>query len=224
MSNYLGGTLRNLVIFCSLLVFLGGGAILGASIWTAITIGAFPSILGTASGLFVSVYAMLAVGGIMFFTAFFGCASILFENKYLIFVYCGLLALVFVIEIVGSVLAFVYYPLARDDAQSSIQDYDMDSQIKQGWDTIQGVLKCCGINAYTDWKQRGTEFPNLPISCCSDKVSSCSETTSTRFRYGCDEQLQTFFHIIGGIGFGVLLFEIITIGMLGSALRRIIKS
>ena len=159
-------------------------------------------------------------------------------------------------QVIGSVLVFVYYPIAKDEAQNSIRDYTTDSKIADGWDTVQGVvstiylrkfmiistircpcnlwnirplhiltirrqenppyliyltvalqLKCCGMNDHKDWKPSG-DYPNLPFSCCADKIDQCSDTQTTLYSEGCDEKLFHFFNIIGGIGFGILVFEV----------------
>uniref|UniRef100_H2ZH34 Tetraspanin n=1 Tax=Ciona savignyi TaxID=51511 RepID=H2ZH34_CIOSA len=128
---------KGVLICCNLFIFMGGGAILGASVWTAVTIGAFPSILGASAGVFISVYLMLAVGSLMSMMAIFGCISVLSENKKMLVIYAGILTVIFLAELVGSVLAFVYYPLARDAAHSSMELYNADNTIELGWDTIQ---------------------------------------------------------------------------------------
>ncbi|XP_078492809.1 tetraspanin-9-like [Ciona intestinalis] len=224
--NYSGTPHRSALLFFSLLICLSGGAILGVAVWAAVTIAAFPNILGTSAGIFASVYIMIAVGSVLFLGSMFGCLSIVVEKKNMVLGYAAVLALVFLLQLVGSVLAFVYYPIARDAAHSSIEFYNTDLQVERGWDSIQGVLECCGVNYYTDWKQRvGTTaqpnevFPKLPNSCCSDKVQTCSENSLTNFKIGCNPKLQSFFVILGGIGFGVLVVEILTLAVLGSALR-----
>jgi len=68
-------------------------------------------------------------------------------------------------------------------------------------------LECCGINSYIDWKPRPS-FPTLPASCCDDKIITCDISSTTRFVDGCELKLRTFFFVIGGIGFGVLLVEV----------------
>ena len=36
---------------------------------------------------------------------------------------------------------FVYYPIAKDEAQLSIREYETDRKISNGWDRFQGVVR-----------------------------------------------------------------------------------
>jgi len=51
--------------------------------------------------------------------------------------------MVFLAQIVGSVLVFVYYPIALDEAQTSVIRYDEENStsVREGWDKIQGVVR-----------------------------------------------------------------------------------
>ena len=51
-----------------------------------------------------------------------------------------MLFVIFLIQLVGSVLAFVYYPVAREAAQRSIRLYFENTAVQAGWDDIQGVV------------------------------------------------------------------------------------
>ena len=57
---------------------------MGGAIWTAVTIAAFPNILGSSSGIFVAVYLMISVGSVMFLGAFFGCLTAYMNNKWML--------------------------------------------------------------------------------------------------------------------------------------------
>jgi hypothetical protein len=42
-----------------------------------------------------------------------------------------------------------------------------DQEGTKAWDTVQGMLKCCGMNNYTDWLEEQLEIP----SSCYDQVN-----------------------------------------------------
>ena len=56
------------------------------------------------------------------------------------FQYAFLLLMVFLVELVGSVLAFVYYPVAREEAQQSIRLYNDNVVIREAWRDLQGYV------------------------------------------------------------------------------------
>lgn len=60
------------------------------------------------------------------------------------FFFCVLL--IFIIEVVGGVLAFVFYPDAEQVAIDSMSKYNEDSpqgnSIKTGWDALQEGVSC----------------------------------------------------------------------------------
>lgn len=65
-----------------------------------------------------------------------------FDTEYIQnpFQYTFLLAALFLMQIIGSVLVFVYYPIAKDEAQLSIRNYSTSPVVAGGWDTFQGVV------------------------------------------------------------------------------------
>jgi len=212
--------IKKIMFVCSTFVFLGGAAVLASSLWTAVTIIAFSEVLTYGSGIFAAVYIMIVVGSAMFIGSFFGCAATALQSRSMIVVYALVLATLFLMQVIGSVLVFVYYPIAKDEAQNSIRDYTTDTKIMDGWDTVQGVLKCCGMNDHKDWKPSGT-YPNLPFSCCADKIDQCSDTQTTLYSEGCDEKLFQFFNIIGSIGFSILIFEVLALAAAGVAIGQL---
>lgn len=216
----LTGKIQKIMFVCSTFVFLGGAAVLGSSLWTAVTIIAFSDVLTYGTGIFAAVYVMIAVGAIMFLGSFFGCAATAVQSRTMILIYTFLLAALFLMQIIGSVLVFVYYPIAKDEAQLSIRNYSTSPVVAGGWDTFQGVLQCCGMNGYEDWKP-WDGYPSLPFSCCSDKVSQCSDTQTTLYLEGCDPKLFQFFSIIGVIGFSILIFEVIALAAAGAAIGQL---
>lgn len=193
---------------------------LASSVWTAVTIIAFSDVLQYGTGIFAAVYLMIAVGTVMFISAFFGCAATAMESRNMIMGYCAVLGILFLLQTVGSVLVFVYYPIAKDEAQLSIRDYATDEKIANGWDRFQGVLQCCGMNDFKDWKPLAS-YPTVPFSCCADKVDSCDDSSRTLYRSGCDEKLFMFFTAIGGVGFGILVFEALALAAAGTALSQL---
>ncbi|KER20915.1 hypothetical protein T265_10641 [Opisthorchis viverrini] len=57
-------------------------------------------------------------------------------------------------------------------------------------DNIHRVLQCCGVNGYTDYRDR------IPVTCCDRRKSNCNElqlTPDEVYTEGCKEKYKRFF-------------------------------
>ncbi|KAK7586177.1 hypothetical protein V9T40_004053 [Parthenolecanium corni] len=119
--------------------------------------------------------AIIAVGCLVFVVAVFGCYGAVKLSVAAISVYCLLLATIFTMEVVVSVIAYVMgdqikYAISRTFNQT-IQDYKYDPVAANAIDSLQNELYCCGIEGPDDWaavidSHSATEIV-LPASCCA---------------------------------------------------------
>lgn len=101
--------------------------------------------------------------------------------------YFVLVIIIFVMEIVVGILAFIY----RSDIEKVVgnellkgikerypkQDSDKDhDNLKAGWKFIQENLKCCGVYNYSDWYyiEAGKEIRKVPLECCISNSTDCN--------------------------------------------------
>lgn len=85
---------------------------------------------------------------------------------FLISQYFVIVFLVFVVMLIGGILAYVFrekvVQTMRQEMYSSLRLYGNNRPITLAWDETQIRLKCCGIESYHDWQGA------IPESCCQE--------------------------------------------------------
>jgi len=131
----------------------------------------------------------------------------------------AILLLVFLAEIAGAILVFVFNGQIKESVDLSMNEYNAttDNDITQAWDSVQEIVQCCGLTGYTDWANKTwTDADDLlyPASCCSSTgtAPACQQTGAAAtdfFADGCEQRFNTLVYIIGGVGAGILLLELL---------------
>nr|XP_002121375.1 tetraspanin-9 [Ciona intestinalis] len=192
---------KYLMFLFNLLIFLCGCVLLGLSVWAYVNADSFKKIISSDPVIFNSLIVLIAVGAVLIVAGFFGCLGAIQESKCLLGTFFTIVLVIFIAEIVGAILIYVYYPKAKDLALQSMQNYNTTT--KQPWDILQTTFKCCGFTNYSDWGS------TIPSTCCSDAASPCSPSMTTFYPLGCEAAIRKYFWIIGGIGIGIIVFEIL---------------
>ncbi|KAL3269915.1 hypothetical protein HHI36_008972 [Cryptolaemus montrouzieri] len=127
-----------------------------------------------------------------------------------------LLVLIFVLEVTAGVLGYIHRSevgvMLEDKLNSTISEYYKNDEIKNTWDIAQHEGECCGITGPSDWKNF-----TLPHTCCPNTHDdgSCTMKNPDHYTASCFEQLKETFSnyaaIIGGIGIGISLSQLIGI-------------
>lgn len=129
---------------------------------------------------------MMVVGGIILFIAFMGCCGTVRESKCMMMTYATLLTILLIAEVAIAVGIYMYKDdfkdLLKDGFNKSMGEYGTQQQITESWDTMQGNLKCCGIDSYKDWKTHNID--EVPLSCCMDG-NKCEDTKGSYYAQGC---------------------------------------
>lgn len=221
--------LKYLMFFFNLLIFICGAATLGVGIWAAVSAGSFRDILISNPVIFDGVYIIIAVGAALFLIGFLGCCGAIKESRCLLAMFFVFVLIIFIVEIVGGILVFVYLPQVENIAISSISAYNGSAAdsvlITQGWNTVQATVACCGYNNYTDWKDNavwnaanpGVEVPD---SCCTRRilttdgeiidVEKCRQGDTAFINAdGCKTKLSNYVWVVGGVALGILLVELL---------------
>merc|ERR1711962_700736 len=213
MKGFLPQTAQFLLFLTNFLVFLLGIVTLGFGIWVLVDKPSFLHLFEDAQGVLndnnihafdISIYAsapviLIVVAVIVSLIAFFGCFGALKESKcllitYFVIVFCILS--IFMACIVGAVLLYqgqFEYDI-KDPLTESIKMYkdtseEVDDQaFRDIWNTVQGELRCCGVNNASDWslaKDAGWAKPgfNKPEGCCMHKLNG--ETTNDSEKEAC---------------------------------------
>ncbi|XP_053164548.1 tetraspanin-14 isoform X2 [Hemicordylus capensis] len=129
---------------------------------------------------FDPVVLVLFVGGVMFILGFAGCVGALRENICLLKFFCGTIVLIFVMELAGAVLAFLFQDWVRDKVETffknNIESYREDIDLQNVIDSLQKMNQCCGAQNPDDWDSnlyfncsttsKSREKCGVPFSCC----------------------------------------------------------
>lgn len=197
---------------------------LGIGIWLHIAKGSYASVAPSYD--FLSATALcIASGAIVLVVGFFGCCGAIMENPCMLLTYFLLVVIIFVMEIVAGILAFVF----RDEVETmlkreltmgikeNIKGRDNEQGMERAWDRVQRELHCCGVNNYTDW-YKSAAWPDkdwVPDSCCKTETTNCGREKTNNpkqqfYNNGCFSELKYWLksnlYIVGvaGITLGVI--------------------
>lgn len=179
---------------------------------------------------------LIVIGSIIFFVAFFGCYGAMRENYCMILTFCGLLTIIFILELSAGITGYILKSSTSDLIMSTLKPTMIDyvnpdkKHITVGWDNIQQNFACCGLdNGYEDWQKA---INGTPLTCCTIGVGvidsfTCNNNTESLHQNGCvksfGEFIQTHAKVLGLVG--ILLAVVQLFGLLFACLiaRRIKK-
>lgn len=211
------------LFFFNFLFLLAGAALVGISVWILVDQGSFARLVGEVPFSLAAVYVILGAGVALVVISFFGCCGAAKANACMLTTFFILLLIVFLAEIVGAILVFVYSSQITTEITNSMNAYNATSNtdITKAWDAVQTVVNCCGLKGYQDWQNKTWESRDptntailFPASCCVDagNFPTCNSQDSNTALFhptGCEQQFNTLIYIIGGVGLGILLLELI---------------
>ncbi|XP_036419707.1 tetraspanin-11 isoform X1 [Colossoma macropomum] len=220
--------LKYLLFVFNFLFWMGGGVVMGVGIWTLIDKGDYLSLLASST-FAVSAYILILAGALVMVTGFLGCCAVIREQRSLLSTYFSCLLLIFLIELIAGVLAYVYYQKLSDELKQHLSktmttNYAQPGKegITQAVDRLQQDFKCCGSNNSFDWQQSvyilspESEKRVVPDSCCKTITPSCGRRDHPSNIYkvegGCITKLEHFLAdhllIIGAVGIGVACLQL----------------
>lgn len=227
-NDVCGKSFLKFVIYVFNFIFLlTGAAFLGLGLYIMIGRHTFISLLG--SSLFpVVTYLTIAIGGFILFTAIIGCCGACTETRCSLFMFAVFLLVIFLVEAIVGVLAYMYEGTIREDLSRNLnttmmENYRYNEKITTAVDSIQSQFHCCGAYTFEDWQNSSwlTKNPELenkaPDSCCKTRSLNCaySDHPSNIYYVGCITQLErttkNSLILIGGVGLGLCCVQIIGI-------------
>lgn len=175
-----GKCMKYTMIVANVLIGVAGLVVMSVGIWTCVDKSSFEKLMG--NDLFMSAaYILIATGFIVMIISVVGCLGAMRDVKCLLLTYFIILFMIFVIMLVGGILAYVFKNEVGDKMKARMKDTIVSKYMEPGvedtWDTIQKELKCCGtsLDNKTDnikaW-QSNSKFhgndggPKVPLSCC----------------------------------------------------------
>lgn len=208
----------------NVIFWLLGCATLGIGIWLHINKGAYASL--SPSFNFLSVTALcIAAGTIVLIVGFLGCCGAIMENQCMLLTYFVVVSIIFILEIIAGILAFVY----RKEIESTVkQELLLGIQTRYNtpghnlltdtWNEMQVKWSCCGVDGYSDWTQaEGLATGHyVPQSCCQNTMSTtCTSQNNPTlwWQKGCLGELKYLLkenlYIIGVIGISVGVVQVL---------------
>ncbi|XP_031841374.1 tetraspanin 6 isoform X2 [Nomia melanderi] len=162
---------------------------------------------------------LIVLGSIIFIISFFGCCGAIRESHCMTITFASFLLFILLIQVAVAVYAFVV-----------IKDSDNESKVREGYtkifdqyykstdsanvvDSVQSVLKCCGVDGPDDFYKINSTAP-IPWSCCG-KPENSSCTRGESFETGCNKEIMLMLSyvgsILGGVAIGIAAVELIGI-------------
>ncbi|KAM9705476.1 tetraspanin-11 isoform 2-T2 [Menidia menidia] len=220
--------LKYLLFVFNFLFWVGGAAVLGVGVWTLVEKSDYLSLLASST-FAVSAYILILAGSLVVVTGFLGCCAVIREQRGCLSTYFFFLLLIFLIELVAGVLAYVYYQRLSEELklhlnQTMTENYAQPGKeaITSAVDRLQQDFKCCGSNNSQDWQQSAyitsthAAHRVVPDSCCKTITPLCGKRDHPSNIYkvegGCITKLEQFLAdhllIIGAVGIGVACLQI----------------
>nr|XP_025040417.1 tetraspanin-11 isoform X3 [Pelodiscus sinensis] len=217
--------LKYLLFVFNFFFWVGGAAVMAVGIWTLIDKSDYLNILASST-FAVSAYILIFAGGLVMITGFLGFCAIIREQRSCLSAYFSMLLLIFLIELVAGVLAYVYYQrlseeLKRHLTQTLTENYALPGKthITHSVDRLQQDFKCCGSNSSTDWQHSiyilsvESNGRLVPDSCCKTVTFKCGKRDhpSNIYKGGCITKLEQFLAdhllIMGAVGIGIACLQ-----------------
>ncbi|XP_041367533.1 CD63 antigen-like [Gigantopelta aegis] len=103
------------------------------------------------------------------------------EKAALLSTYSGCMVVILTAEIAGAVVAFLLYDKTTEKIEPRLNltfftKYNKAHETTKAVDKMQRELRCCGVEAYTDWTDTqpyGREISRIPVSCCKNTSKDC---------------------------------------------------
>lgn len=160
--------LKYLLFGFTTLFWLLGGALIGVGAWVVLQKTGYANVSDFVTD---PAIVIICVGVCVFIVSFCGCVGALRENVCLLETYHYILAVILLLQCIGGILAFSFWPetkkLINNKVQTAIQKYTSNPDLRNLIDRIQFEFKCCGSTNTDDWDW------NPYYSCSATTMQSC---------------------------------------------------
>ncbi|XP_042243647.1 CD151 antigen-like [Homarus americanus] len=216
--------LKYVLFIFNFIFLLGGCAVLGVAIWTLAEKHQYVVLLTTTTYA-STAYLLLLAGIIVIFASLLACCAILKEDRCYLLVYTFLLLLVFLVEAVAGVLAYVYEEqimaeLSHTFTTTFNNNYMINPEVTEAIDQMQMEYHCCGALTFSQWRDSLWLHDNpdlnnsVPDSCCKTPSPYCGvrDHPSNIWYNGCihqfEDELGRHLLILGAVGCGICLIQV----------------
>lgn len=215
--------LRSIMVVFNVIFWCTGLTFLAVGIWALASKHDYISLLGNNT-YSATTFLFLSVGVVVILVGFLGCLGALREIRCCLVTFAFLLLVIFVMEAISGVLAYMYESAIREELTRNLnrtmtEEYHYTPSITKAVDSMQKDFHCCGARGFQDWQHSRwflTEQTDqkVPDSCCISPSKGCGTNShlSNIYDAGCWDELETFLKshliIIGGVGLGFCCLQI----------------
>lgn len=196
------GVAKIILLFISLIFWAAGAALAYVGHYVIKSFGSFENLIQNKSNL-IPAAIIIGISVVMFVVGIVGCCSTLGESKCGLSCFFLIIMLIFAAEVTALVFSFIYRgkingTLERPIRESLSKYNGQENSDTEAVDSMQTLLKCCGVKNYTDWTNTTYFSTNktLPLSCCKNSSSpQCNGKLAQPEQFnteGCEPKLEKF--------------------------------
>ncbi|XP_014674509.1 PREDICTED: CD151 antigen-like [Priapulus caudatus] len=235
--------LKYILFIFTFFFLLAGIAVLGVGVWSVIGNERYISLLSSGA-LAATAYLLIVAGCLVICLTIVGCCGLIRSDRCCILVFAIFLILVFVLEAVTGILAYIYKDQLSSEIVADLRDsfgnnYMYDKDMTAAIDDLQEEWLCCGAGDPNDWRtsrwimeNKGTDgFNNLvPDSCCKTVMNTCGQNDhpSNIHSPGCvlamENKVENNLVIVGAVALGFCALQVIGILFSCCLYRQLRKS
>lgn len=218
-----------LTIIYAFFYVLVGLLLLALGVWITVIKKEYESVNDIVSS--PAILCMVA-GLIILISAVVGCIGASTDRLWPLRIFLAIIVMVFVIQVVIGILAYVYREEAieniGDSLRTTIEQYHANSNVQYAIDRIQRKGRCCGFKSYSDWElnshyrcaPNGVKSCSVPDSCCYMEKENCgfnvrSGSIEGIYTRGCETSFLTWIEhhldILGATALGLAILHILGI-------------
>ncbi|KAG8230467.1 hypothetical protein J437_LFUL009956 [Ladona fulva] len=160
------------------------------------------------------LYLFIASSAFTVVISFLGCFGATYELKWMLYLYGGILLVLFVIFLSTCVSTLVArenaVKLIKNSLKKTMKSYPQKESSSDAWDYMQKQFKCCGIDSYEDWNG------NIPSSCCKNEAPDCDVTDTQAINLtGCYDSFSEYIssHLLHICILGLIISSFKILGM-----------
>ncbi|XP_063283809.1 tetraspanin-1-like [Pelobates fuscus] len=217
--------IKVIMVIFNVLIFLGGGVLLGVGIWVTVDSSSFLKTFAglsadTAAQLINVGYLLIALGCLLIILGFLGCCGAQKESKCLLIIFFTIILIIFIAEIVGAILVLVYSSQAQTWLAGLLipvlqKEYGTNQDVTKLWNATMMDAKCCGLTGYSDFnnstyvQQHSSQYPSF---CCNNTSPCTAAVANTAKIPGCFQHILDLVKqnapIVGGVAAGICALEL----------------
>jgi len=148
--------LKYVLFIFNFIFYLAGLTVLGVGIWTLFFKSQYVVLLATKT-YSATTYIMIGAGLLVLFVGVIGCIGVTKLNRCCLLSFTFLLLVIFLLEAVAGILAYVYSEQIERELQQSFKQtlttkYGVDRSITQAAELLHQNHGCCGASSFSDWR------------------------------------------------------------------------